>query len=218
MLNKSLTDTLVSVFLRMSVKMPCHPEEADDTSADEGSKQRFFGPLGLRMTYGCSRLRMTRDVRVHDDRLIGSIQVLTIAIATVFTLGLNAACAANPPAKAPSVKQEKKITRESAEIQGEISGITAESIAITYGRFGSTENEALFRLDKSIKLEHFKSLKDLKVGDTVSVAFEETTEEDGSGRSMARKPTAIYFIRKATKDPFAITPEDLNEDILEPTQ
>lgn len=90
------------------------------------------------------------------------------------------------------------------ELQGEVSGISSNFIAIVYGQDKKTSYEMAFTMDKDVKVEDRKSLKDIGVRDIVSVSFEETTEtkkqdDKDISRVVSRVVKKIRFIRPGAK-------------------
>lgn len=101
-------------------------------------------------------------------------------------------------------EEEAKKTVVVKEMQGEVSGISNNFIAIVYGQDKKTSYEMAFTMDKDVKIEDRKSLKDIGVGDIVLVSFEETTETKKEGdkdisRVVSRVVKKIRFIRPAAK-------------------
>lgn len=73
--------------------------------------------------------------------------------------------------------QDESFTTET--VSGEISGITKRAISIIYDRDydTATEYEMLIPLDKDTKLKHKGSMKELKVGDLISIEYEKPGEK-----------------------------------------
>lgn len=116
----------------------------------------------------------------------------------VFVLGIT--CIAS----AEKVKGEsQKSTSTIKELQGEISGISKESISIIYNRDleKGIDYEMLLPIEKgNIQLIHKNSLDELCVGDTVRLQYEEETKEDEEGRKIKRKARVISFIKPKPKE------------------
>lgn len=105
-------------------------------------------------------------------------------------------------------KPEKKTVTKS--IDGEVAGISPTFIAVDYGlnAKGTAMQEMSFIMAKDVKIEVKKSLKDINVGDTVRVTYEETTETNGKiTRALDRSVKVIRFLSAAPKaqepNPFA---------------
>jgi hypothetical protein len=101
--------------------------------------------------------------------------------------------------------QKRKVTKVAERkkaVQGEVVYLSKDYIAIVYSRDKAVENEILLPIDKNLKLEHLRSLANLKIGDTVAVEFIETTEKNQKGQTKKiRTGTVITFIRPAQKKP-----------------
>ncbi len=96
--------------------------------------------------------------------------------------------------------KEKVIKTVSNGVNGEISGIGKNYISVVYGRDKEkgVDYEMLLPIDKNIQVEHKKSLGDMKVGDTVSVAYEDVITEDFSKKqTMKRKAKVVTFVKSA---------------------
>jgi len=99
-------------------------------------------------------------------------------------------------------RKVRKVAEVKKELQGEVVYLSKDYIAIVYSRDKAIENEILLPIDKNLKLEHLRSLANLKIGDTVAVEFMEITEQDREGkRKKIRIGTGITFIRPAQKKP-----------------
>jgi hypothetical protein len=95
-----------------------------------------------------------------------------------------------------------KVAEKKKQLQGEVVYLSKDYISIVYSRDKAIENEILLPIDKNLKLEHLRSLANLKIGDTVAVQFMETTEQDEQGnRKKIRTGTVVTFIRPAQKKP-----------------
>ena len=97
-----------------------------------------------------------------------------------------------------------RTSKATGQIQGEVSAIDKHYIAIVYRRDleKRAEYEILLPIDKHLKLVHLGSLAEIKVGDTVSVQFDEITDEYKSGENKkTRKGKTITFVRPAPKIP-----------------
>jgi len=101
-------------------------------------------------------------------------------------------------------EEEAKKTVAVKELQGEVSGISSNFIAILYGQDKKTSYEMALTVDKDVKIENRKSLKDIGVGDIVSVSYEETAETKKEGdkditRVVSRVVKKVRFIRPGAK-------------------
>lgn len=107
--------------------------------------------------------------------------------------------------------EEKIIKRTSNEVIGEVGAIGKNSISIIYGRDEkkSVEYEMLIPIDVNTRLEHKKSLSELKVGDKIKIQFEDATSEDAGREKLERMAKVISFVSPAIKKPEL--PEPWNE-------
>ena len=113
-------------------------------------------------------------------------------------------------------KSKRVVARVAKEIQGEVAGISKDSIAIIYNRNEATgeEYEMSFPVAKEVDIVHKKSINEIAVGDTVNVQYEETTEKSAEDKEkdleIKRQVKVITFLRPAVR-----TPEPLETDVEE---
>jgi len=123
-----------------------------------------------------------------------------------FLAGAALVLALNLSAEAEQAKEGAgpiRTTADNKEIQGEVTSISKDYIAITYlvdGQKG-TEYEMLLPIDKNVKLEHKRSLDEIAIGDIVRVQFREVADEYKNETKKSRKGTIISFVSPAVKKP-----------------
>lgn len=147
---------------------------------------------------------------------IFKIQIIAMALILVFFSGLTCIIQAAPPEQSksaptiPTAPKETVLSIQSKEIQGEVTWIGKDKIAIVYKKDVEhrSEEEIVLPIDKKVSLQHLKSISDVAAGDTVYLLFEESTEEGPGGPKLSRIVKKIGFIRKGQKKPIpALTPE-----------
>lgn len=118
-------------------------------------------------------------------------------------------------------EEEEKVNVISAmkEIEGEVSAINKQGIAIVYKKEAENNKdyEIYLPIDKSLKISHKQSLEQIKEGDTVSVQYEEMTEERKEGlKEVNRTAKVITFLRPSEKKPEVVDekPEGDGESLL----
>lgn len=122
---------------------------------------------------------------------------ITSGLAIVFLLGFTAA------GFAQEGKEEIKEILTTKTVSGEVSGVSSDFIAISYGM--SKKNDASLEMaltvDKNVKVEHKDNLSQIGPGDTVSVTYEEKTQKDEKGniRVKSRVAKKITFLKAAKK-------------------
>jgi hypothetical protein len=112
-----------------------------------------------------------------------------------------AAAVVAKPKSEDAVKETVKVTFK--EATGVISSLSNNFIAVVTGVDSLTQagTEYAFNLDKKVKIEHKQSLKDIKVGDTVKVGYEETVKMlDGKRLSRSTAVKAITFLKAGPKE------------------
>jgi len=115
------------------------------------------------------------------------------AVLMVFNITL-----AQETAEAPKTETVSKT------VTGIVSGISYNFIAVMFGQDekGEVAQEMAFNVDKSVKIEHKSDIGSIKAGDTVSVAYEETTQTSKDGvKTSKRMAKAITFLRPAQVKP-----------------
>lgn len=138
-------------------------------------------------------------------------RITRIILVVVLSLGLAEWGFAQKPKE---VEKQPVRTARTTEVQGEVSAITKNFIAIVYRRDGATEYEMMFPLDKNIKLVHRQSLSEISLGDIVSVEYEEVTEIDREGRETSkRQAQKIYFVKRPAPRPQPLEPEPEPEEV-----
>jgi len=127
---------------------------------------------------------------METNNIKKAASILTLSLLLLVTLVFTSF--AGQPPKAPAA---------SKEVAGRVSGISKNYIAIAYGSDEAThtEYEMLIPLDKSLNLTHVKTLDQIKVGDTVSIQFDETVETTIEGEKVFRRGKGIAFISAAPK-------------------
>lgn len=101
-------------------------------------------------------------------------------------------------------KKERAIKTAKGGVSGEISGISKNYISVVYEK--DTENgieyEMLLPIDKDIQLEYKKSLGEMKIGDRVSIQYEDTTTEDSEKqKTFKREAKVVTFVGPAAPTP-----------------
>jgi hypothetical protein len=133
----------------------------------------------------------------------------TLILMAIFGLVNSLAiCSAQDPGQ-PAKAQDKPAGQEPKrevvfkEVTGRVSGLSSNFIAVVYGSDDKNKAslEAAFKLDKDLRIVHKGSLKDIMMGDTVKVGFEETKEtfaDASTTRSVKAK--TITFLQHVQKD------------------
>ena len=115
-----------------------------------------------------------------------------------FSLVTNTVKAETPPA----ASQQEQVSYKT--VTGEVSGVGAKFIAVEYER--NTKKGAAFEMalpvDEAATLERIKQLKELKLGDTVRVEYQETATKDDKGQytNVRRVATKIALLRTAPQE------------------
>ena len=84
--------------------------------------------------------------------------------------------------RADEEKRSQLIRKVSNEVEGEVSAVSKDYIAVVYNRDmeKGIEDEMSFPVDGSVVLEHLKNLSQIAPGDLVRITFdEETVREEG---------------------------------------
>ena len=97
--------------------------------------------------------------------------------------------------------KEAKITN--GTIEGEISAIGKDYISIVYKTDPQKgiEYEMMIPFEDGVKYERVKGLKQLQVGDTISIQYQDTTEELEDGPKIERKAKVVSFVKAKVAKP-----------------
>jgi hypothetical protein len=101
---------------------------------------------------------------------------------------------------------DEQVKREvfTKSISGEVSGISKNFIAVVYGQNDKESLELALQMDKSTKGSQRK-LSEIKVGDIVSVTYEEVVEtKKGEQPKVIRRLAKVVEFRRAA----AVAPEE----------
>lgn len=113
-------------------------------------------------------------------------------------------------------KERKIVKTETNRIRGKVSGLGKDFISVVYGqdKEKGIDYEMFLPIDKNIQIQHKKNLGEIKIGDAVSVLYEDTVSEDARGeKKMERKAKVISFIKPAVKEPKPFRPPEPGEGL-----
>lgn len=124
-----------------------------------------------------------------------------------FIIAILCAAAALLPALSFAAAEKPALPHEetaSKSVSGIVSGVSANFIAVEYGtaeKGGGAALEMAFNIGKSVAIENKKSIKDIVLGDTVEVNYNEITKFDGEGKKIGvrREAKKVAFLRPAPK-------------------
>lgn len=139
---------------------------------------------------------------------------IKIALVMIFVLGLVMSAFAQEAA------EEKKIEVLSKKLNGEIGGVSSSFLAVVYAIDANGAREMAMNIDKNTKVVNKKGVSDLKVGDTVSVVYEETTEtikvkkedKEENKVKVRGRVAKLITVTKAAPEPEAIPTNTLVSD------
>ncbi|HOW42493.1 MAG TPA: hypothetical protein P5110_03140 [Candidatus Omnitrophota bacterium] len=123
----------------------------------------------------------------------------TAITAAIACMTLSFICSQPVPAQEAPQAEQPQVQVAIKQVSGVISGLSSGFIAIELGG-GSAKGarESAFNLDKNVRIVHKKSLKELSVGDTVSLDYEETVTKQADGKKMRKtRVIAITFLKAA---------------------
>jgi len=94
---------------------------------------------------------------------------------------------------------------ETKEVTGEVGGISKDFIAVVYKKDDASHAsyEVALPIQGTPILQHISNLKQIKVGDTVTVQYDEMikTDENGKNAVVGRNAKSITFISPAPPQP-----------------
>ncbi len=125
------------------------------------------------------------------------LKILAIILAAAMSVSMYATARAQDKDEKPSRPRSVK-----RAVTGTISGIglAKDFIAVEYQKDDKEGRayEVAVPLGKNVSLVHIKKIEDLKVGDTVSVEYEDAIEADKEGRDRSlRRGRSITFLKPA---------------------
>ena len=132
--------------------------------------------------------------------------LIKVALGFIFVLTLTGAYAQEKSVEQPANSETKeKITVTTKEVEGQVTGLSHNFIAVLYGNSAETGSglEMGFRIDqKKVRIEHKKDLSEIGMGDIVKISYEETIKTEDNTREISnRQPKVITFLRQAEKKP-----------------
>lgn len=96
---------------------------------------------------------------------------------------------------------EKKVIRTLEKLSGTVTWVSMNSIAVLYEVTGSAEYEMMLPLDSSLKLDHYKDVKDIKQGDLVNLQYEKALENPGEpDQRTTMSVKKISFVKRPKED------------------
>lgn len=143
--------------------------------------------------------------------------IMRISLVMVLVWGFTAMVYAQGKPAEENKPKEVIVVRE---VEGVISALSGNFIAIECGlnSVGNAAVEMAFNLDKKVQVVHKKSLKEISVGDRVSVTYNEIIKEE-EGRKIARRlVTAITFLAAGQKQPQIEPPPPAASEEMEPLE
>lgn len=101
-------------------------------------------------------------------------------------------------------QDEAALAPKTAELQGEVTWVGKDKIAIVYQRHTSasgfsSEEEILLPIAKDVKLQQVGNIGGITAGDTVYVLYEERLEKTDIGEKATKTVTKIRLVRKGVK-------------------
>lgn len=117
-------------------------------------------------------------------------------------------------------KEEITDSNVMKEIEGEVSAVDKQGIAVVYSKDleKGTESEIYIPLVKeNIKMVHKRNIEEIQIGDTVRVEYEVLTEETKEGPISKFDARTIIFLRAAQKKPLPPEPPETADESDEGT-
>ena len=124
------------------------------------------------------------------------IAYIFISFTVLNFLCSNVFCQADPKGKRPV------ISTATHAVQGEVAYVSKDYISIIYQRSEdqTEEYEMMLSIDEALELTRVASLDKLNIGDTVTIDYDEITEEYPDGPRSRRKAKNVAFTRPAAKE------------------
>jgi hypothetical protein len=125
--------------------------------------------------------------------------VIVFAVVAFLGSGLGLVIAAPEKTAAEETKPEAKRQVMKKEVIGEVAGIDKIFIAVDYKSDAKAVYELSLKMDKNTKFSR-KGLKDINIGDLVSVIYEETIETaEGKDPKILNRLAKVVEFRQPSK-------------------
>jgi hypothetical protein len=126
--------------------------------------------------------------------------ILSLRLAIGLVLFLTATVFAQQKQEANEKKGPLAVMKQ---VTGQVSAIDKRCIAVVYKRDAAGEYEIPLTIKEPPKLEHVKELNQIKMGDTVTVQYEQMTEISKDGKEIIGEKFAktIIFLKPAPPAP-----------------
>lgn len=133
-----------------------------------------------------------------------------IGIAAFLILSLAGMGFGQEAANTDKDKEKIKTTSVIKDIEGEVTWIGKDKIAIVYKRDleKGGEYEILLPFSDDMTVEHKKSLSEINKGDIVHVKYEEVTDEYKEGPKINFKAKVVSFVKPAPTNSGALTSDE----------
>jgi len=141
---------------------------------------------------------MITQIKVREHRLIKPITLIgCLLLAVVFILGLVGTVYAEEKPKTEIKKVETKV------VSGEIISFSPMKNPKFIGIACEGEGggyDAFFEIDKDVRIAHKRGLDEIKLGDRISITYEEATQVTEAGKEeVKRVAKVIKFVGPATR-------------------
>ena len=92
---------------------------------------------------------------------------------------------------------------EDLEVEGTVSAVTPQGIAVEYARAGNAAQEVFLPMDPNAKFSKVQRLAELKLNDTVYVHYQRTYRDDKDGQHVVLKTVAtqVELLKPAPPEP-----------------
>jgi hypothetical protein len=110
------------------------------------------------------------------------------------------------------VEKAPEVVRQTKEVEGVVAGAGPGAIAVTAGvNDAGASMEMSFNVPANVRFVHRKSMKDINVGDTVKIVYEETVSSypDKRRKSVREVKQVIFLKPGAARKAEADAPEHL---------
>lgn len=98
--------------------------------------------------------------------------------------------------------QWPKIEAVNKKVSGEVSGVSNNFIAVVYGRNEKAKSslEMAFNIGSHVNVMNKKSLKEIGIGDTVEVEYQEITRTEADGKKSSKSVAqAVNFVKAGVR-------------------
>ena len=164
------------------------------------------GRLAANYTFGGTTPSQPNEMKTTTSRtspMLASVHlrqlVVGVLVGSVCLIGGSA-----------SAETDEQVTVK--QLQGTVSAVNAQGIAVEFARTKTTSKEMYLPFVPQVRVQGVRRVTELQPGDTVSVEYREVTSKDEHGEytKVNRMASGITLIARVSQQPVAVPDEGLD--------